>query len=126
MRNAALMLGIIGGLIAMIVGFFNFGYTELLARQDELGDFANEVLRQPDNTQLLRMASFIGPLLAIAGGAMAKIRALWGGLLMLAAGGLIYYAFGFGAFTMFPIGFTLVGGFLALAAGRPDEPKAHF
>lgn len=126
MRNAALTLGLIGGVIAMIVGFFNFGYTELLARQDELGDFANEVLRQPDNTDLLRMASFVGPLLAIAGGAMARIRALWGGILMLLAGGLIYYAFGFGVFTMFPIGFTLVGGILALAAGKPDEPKAHF
>lgn len=71
-------------------------------------------------------ASFLSPLLAIAGGAMAKIRALWGGVLMLLGGGLMYYAFGFGVFTMFPIGFCLVGGVLALAAGKPDEPKAHF
>ena len=57
---------------------------------------------------------------------MAKIRALWGGVLMLLAGALIYYAFGFGAFTMFPIGFCLLGGVLAIAAGRPDAPKTHF
>ena len=33
MRNAALMLGIIGGLIAMVVGFFGFGYTEVVRAQ---------------------------------------------------------------------------------------------
>jgi hypothetical protein len=57
---------------------------------------------------------------------MAKVRALWGGALMLIAGAGLYAAFGFTVFTMFPLGFCLVGGFLALAAGKPDEPKAHF
>jgi hypothetical protein len=65
-------------------------------------------------------------LLAIAGAAMAKIRALIGGILMLIASFLMYYAFGFSAFTMFPIGFCIVGGILAVAAGKPDEPKSHF
>ena len=32
-------------------------------------------------------------------------------------------AFGFGVFTVFPIAFAAVGGVLALAAGKPDEPK---
>ena len=122
MRNAALMLGIIGGLIAMIVGFFGYGYTEVTARHAEVGQMFGEV----QNVQLVRVTSFLAPLLAIAGGAMAKVRALWGGVAMLIAGGLIYHAFGFGVFTMFPIGFCLLGGILALAAGKPDEPKAHF
>ncbi len=126
MRNAALMLGIIGGLIAMLVGFFNYGYTEALHNSPEFNRFANDVFGPLDNPGLIRTASFIAPLLAIAGGAMAKVRALWGGVLLILSGVLIYYAFGFGVFTMFPIGFTLVGGVLALAAGKPDEPKAHF
>ncbi|TNF15561.1 MAG: hypothetical protein EP320_03935 [Rhodobacteraceae bacterium] len=122
MRNAALMLGIIGGIIAMLVGFFGYGYTEVVQRHSEVG----EMFGNFDKPELIRFASFFAPLLAIAGGAMAKIRALWGGALMLIAGGLVYYAFGFGVFTMFPIGFLLLGGVLALAAGKPDEPKAHF
>ena len=44
----------------------------------------------------------------------------------LVAAGLMYFAYGFNVFTMFPIAFTGLGGVLALAAGKPDEPKAHF
>jgi hypothetical protein len=122
MRNAAMVLGIIGGLIAMLVGFFGFGYTELVQEHAELGEIFGEF----DNPALIRFASFIAPLLAIAGAAMAKIRALVGGVLMLVASGLMYVAYGFGVFTMFPIGFCIVGGILAIAAGKPDEPKSHF
>ncbi|MGM0585127.1 MAG: hypothetical protein ACQEUZ_10815 [Pseudomonadota bacterium] len=122
MRNAALMLGIVGGLLGMIVGFFGYGYVEFADRYDESG----RLLEQLENAGFIQIASFLAPLLAIAGGAMAKIRALWGGLLLLVAAYLMYEAFGFGVFTMFPIGFCAVGGLLALAAGKPDEPKAHF
>jgi hypothetical protein len=122
MRNAALMLGIIGGLMAMLVGFFSYGYTEAVDRYGEIEGLFEQVA----NVEVIRAASFLSPLLAIAGGAMAKVRALWGGVLLLLSAGGMYYAFGFNVFTMFPIGFCLVGGVLALAAGKPDEPKAHF
>lgn len=122
MRNAALMLGIIGGLIAMLVGFFGFGYTELVREHAAIGD----MFGQFDDPQMIRVASFLAPVLAIAGGAMARMRALIGGILMLVAGFLMYHAFGFNVFTMFPIGFCAIGGVLAIAAGKPDEPKPHF
>mgnify|MGYP000494014480 CR=1 FL=1 len=35
MRNAALTLGLIGGLLAMFVGFFGFGYTEFIENNGE-------------------------------------------------------------------------------------------
>ena len=57
---------------------------------------------------------------------MARARALWGGVLMLISAAGMYYAFGFNVFTMFPIAFAGLGGVLAVAAGKPDEPKAHF
>lgn len=45
--------------------------------------------------------------------------------MLLSAAGMMY-AFGFNFATMFPIGMAGVDGLLAVAAGRPDEPKSHF
>lgn len=122
MRNAALTLGIIAGVFGMIVGFFGFGYTELAREFAEV----EEVFGMFDNPQLVRVVSILSPMLAIAGGAMAKARALWGGILLLLSAAGMYFAFGFNVFTMFPIAFAALGGILAVAAGKPDEPKAHF
>lgn len=122
MRNAALVLGILGGCMAVLVGFFSYGYTEFINEYGEIEGLAEQV----DKVGLIRFASFFAPILAIAGGAMARARALWGGILMLVSAGLMFYAFDFGVFTMFPIGFTALGGLLAVAAGKPDEEKSHF
>lgn len=122
MRNAALMLGVIGGIIAIFVGFFSYGYTEVVENFGEIEGLAEQV----DKVQLIRLVSFLAPILAIAGGSMARARALWGGILMLLSSAMMFYAYDFGVFTMFPIGFTALGGVLAIAAGKPDEEKAHF
>ncbi|WP_299636865.1 hypothetical protein [uncultured Ruegeria sp.] len=122
MRNAAMILGVIAGLIGMIVGFF--GYAKVVVI-DHVGEIEG-VLRQADNPDLIQAVSIIAPLLAIVGGAMAPARALVAGILLLISAGAMYYAFGFGVFTMFPIAFAGVAGVLGLAAGKPDQPKAHF
>ncbi|WP_413720014.1 hypothetical protein [Silicimonas sp. MF1-12-2] len=122
MRNAAAALGLIGGLLALFMGIVSFGYTEALYRWGEWPDLAE----LPKNVDAIRAMSVLAPLLAIAGAAMAKYRALWGGLaLALAAGGL-YWAFGIGFFSIFPVSMCGLAAILALAAGRPDEPKSHF
>ena len=122
MRNAALTLGLIAGIMGIFVGLFGYGYAELTERHSQVG----ELLGFFDNPSFIRFASFMAPLLAIAGGAMAKARALWGGGLMILSAICVYAAFGFNVATMFPIGFAGLGGVLAIAAGKPDEPKAHF
>jgi hypothetical protein len=122
MRSAAMVLGIIAGIIGMIVGFFSFGYTEAVERFGEIEGLVEQI----ENVGLIRFMSLVAPMLAIAGGAMAKVRALWGGALLLVSAAGMYYAFGFGVFTMFPIAFAALGGVMAIAAGKPDEPKAHF
>jgi len=122
MRNAALVLGIIGGVFGMIVGFFGWGYTAAIENWGELDGIAEQV----DNVELIRSTSLMAPMLAIAGGAMARARALWGGLLLLASAVWMYVGFGFSVFTMFPIAFAGLAGVLAIAAGKPDEGKAHF
>jgi hypothetical protein len=73
-----------------------------------------------ENVGLIRSVSFLAPLLAIAGGAMARSQAALGGALLLVAASGMLYAFGFGVFTMFPIGMCALGGVLALAARQPD------
>ena len=122
MRNAALVLGVIAGIVGMIVGFLGYGYTVAIERWGEIEGVAEQV----GNVELIRTVSLVSPMLAIAGGAMARARALWGGGLMLLSAAGMYYGFGFNVFTMFPIAFAALGGILGVAAGKPDEPKAHF
>ncbi|MEM6657456.1 MAG: hypothetical protein AAF496_12910 [Pseudomonadota bacterium] len=122
MRNAAMILGVIAGLVGMIIGFFGYGYVEAIKHFGDIDGLAEQV----DHPGLIQTVSILAPLLAIAGGAMAHARALIAGLLLLLSAAGMYYAFGFGVFTMFPIAFAGVAGLLGLAAGKPDEPKAHF
>jgi hypothetical protein len=63
MRNAALVLGLIGGIWAMIVGFFVYGYVEFVDWFGEVPDIA----RQVEDPALFRTVSILSPLLAIAG-----------------------------------------------------------
>ena len=121
MRNAALILGIIGGLLGMMVGLFSYGYTELIDTYGEWSDVAEQV----DNVSRVRAMALIAPILALAGGAMARARGLIGGGLMLASTLGMYWGFVFNVFTMFPIAMTGLGGVLAIAARQPDVEKAH-
>lgn len=122
MRNAATALGMIGGILALIMGIVSFGYTELTAQQ-ELRNI--DFLPLPENPELLRAMSVIAPLLAIAGAGMARYRALWGGILMLLASVAIYTTFST-FFAIFPAAMCGLAAILALAAGRPDTETSHF
>ena len=122
MRNAAAALGMIGGVLALIMGVISFGYTELTA-QEQVRNL--DFLPLPENPALLRAVSVIAPLLAIAGAGMARYRALWGGLLLLVSAFAIYTTFS-NFFAIFPAAMCALAAILALAAGRPDEPKSHF
>ena len=79
MRNAALALGIIAGCFGMIVGFVGFGYTELARNFSEV----EEAFGMFADPELVRIASILSPMLAIAGGAMAPSRAFLGGLFLI-------------------------------------------
>lgn len=122
MRNAALVLGLIGGILAMIVGFFGYGYVEFIDRFGPIPDLAEPL----DEPALIQATSVLSPILAIAGAAMARARALVGGVLLLIATAGLYHAFGIVVFTIFPIACCGLAGLMAIAAGKPDEEKAHF
>lgn len=121
MRNSAGTLGLIAGLIGIIVGFIGYGSVEISERVPEL----SRTFGWFDNPGFVKFASFIAPLLAIAGGAMARNLALVGGVLMLASCAAFYMAFGFNVGTMFPIGFAGLGGVLAILSRQPDVPRSH-
>ncbi len=121
MRNAAATLGLIGGLIGILVGLVGYGTSNLMQDVPEI----TRLLGVLDNPAFIRFASFAAPLLAIAGGAMARDRAFLGGVLMLASAAVFYTAFGFNLGTMLPIGFVGLGGVLAITARQPDAPRAH-
>jgi len=117
MRNAALVLGIIAGIIGMIVGFFSYGYTEVINAFGEIPNVAEQV-RHVDRIRAIALAA---PILSIAGGAMARSRAVIGGGLMILSAAGMYWGFGFNAFTMFPIAMAGLAGVLALGARQPDS-----
>jgi membrane protein YqaA with SNARE-associated domain len=112
MRITALILGIIGGLGGMVVGFFGYGYTEFIAWFGEIPDLAEQV----DNVQQIRAASLISPILALVGGGMAISRPGIAGVLLLLSSAGMYWGFAFGVFTMFPITLCFVAGILSLSA----------
>lgn len=122
MRNSATALGMIGGILALIMGIISFGYTELTA-QEEVRNL--DFLPLPENPALLRAMSVIAPLLAIAGAGMARYRALWGGILLLIAALAIYTTFS-NFFAIFPAAMCGLAAILAIAAGRPDKETSHF
>ena len=82
----------------------------------EIGDLAKQV----QHPMVIKVASFLAPILAIAGAAMARSQNIAGGILMVASCVAMWFAFGFGVFTMFPIAMCGLGGILALAARQPD------
>ena len=116
MRNAALVLGIIAGIWGMLVGFVGYGYTEFIAWFGEVPDLAHQV----EHPGRIRAVALLAPILAIAGGAMARSAALVGGGLLLVSAVGMNWGFGFNVFTMFPIAMAGLGGVLALAAIKPD------
>lgn len=122
MRNAALILGLIGGLMGLIVGLFSYGYTTAVENFGEVEGLFEQVA----NVDAIRATAVVSPILALAGAGMARARALWGGILLLISVAGMYLGMGFGFFTLWPMAFCGVAGLMALAAGRPDEPKAHF
>lgn len=118
MKSAALILGIIGGLLAMIVGFFVYGYTVAIDTFGEVPD----LFEQANNPARLRAIGLISPILAIAGGAMAVLRPRIAAALLAVATLGIWWGLGFGVFTMFPISMCGLAAILALSGAATKEP----
>ena len=127
MRNAAMILGIIGGIAGMIVGFFGYAFVWLTEEFPETATAAQEagILGVIENPMLIKALAMMSPILAIAGGAMAPSRpAIAAILLVLSAIGM-YAGFDFDVFTMFPIGMCGLAGILAVLGALLPPVEAH-
>lgn len=100
----------------MVVGFFGYGYTSFVETHGEIGTLVQQVA----NPVLVKATAFAAPLLAIAGGAMARSLHQAAGALLALATVAVYAGFGFNVFTMFPIGMCALAAVLAFAARQPD------
>lgn len=124
MRSAALVLGVIGGIIGMIVGFFGYGWAEFGSWFVTETGLGADQLGTPDEQQETKIVSIAAPILGIAGGAMSGSQPLTGAILMGVSAYGMYWGFGFGVFTMFPIAMCAIGCLLALAGvglGRDEN-----
>lgn len=122
MKNAAMVLGIIGGVVGMIVGFFGYGFAEIGSWFSETTNgLSDNVIGNGENADRTRFVSLFAPILGIAGGAMSPGRPLFGAILMLASAVGMFWGFGFNVFTMFPIAMCLVAGVLGLSGALARE-----
>lgn len=120
MKNAAVILGVIGGILGIFVGL---GVTGWLTFADWFNaEIQTGAIDTPVNAATLRAVGLLSPILAIAGGAMSNLRPFLGAAFMLASAAGMYWAFGFGVFTMFPIAMCGLAGVLGLAGAATREP----
>ena len=127
MRNAALILGIIGGLVGMVVGFFGYGFVALGEMLDGFTEAAREVgvggiTEDPMTTKVLAL---VAPILAIAGAAMARSRPAVAAILLILSTVGMYYGFDFNVFTMFPIAMCGTAAVFALIGALARPVPAH-
>lgn len=123
MKQAAVILGIIGGVLGLILGISVSGWIAFTGWLDT--ETAAEVpafLGRPENASLLGAAAVLSPLLAIAGGAMTVMRPYLGAGLLFASAAAMFWAFGLGFFSTFPIAMCGLAGLLGLGGAAGGEP----
>lgn len=127
MRNAAFILGIIGGIVGMIVGFFAYGFAALGEMWEAFSGLAREAgaARVVADPMKIKLVGLFAPILAIAGGAMAPSRPAIACALLAASAAGMWWAFDFNAFTMFPIAMSAIASLFALlgALTAPVQPS---
>ena len=118
MKNAAMVLGIIGGIVGMVVGFFVYGWVVFT---DWFNGEVADTIEVSANAGRWQLVGLVAPILAIAGGAMSNQRPIVGAVLMFVSAAGMYWGLGFGVFTMFPIAMCGLAGVLGMAGASTNE-----
>lgn len=124
MRNAALVLGIVGGTIGMIVGSFGYGWAEFGNWFVARAGVGADQLGTADERLEIEIVSLVAPILGIAGGSMARSHPVIGSALLAVSAVGMYRGSGFGLLTMSPIAMCrLAGSFclIGVLTGRDEN-----
>lgn len=106
MQSGAMVLGIIGGGIAFLMGLAGFTLGQVVSSAS--GGQGGGVLK---------LLSLGIPILGLVGAVMVKSKALPGGALMLVSGAAIFLLLGVHFFSLLPGVPLLLGGALGIADG---------
>ena len=99
MKNAAMVLGIIGGVVGMIVGFFVYGWVVFT---DWFNGEVADTIEVSANAGRWQLVGLVAPILAIAGGAMSTQRPMIGAVLMFVSAAGMYWGREYEGFNSYP------------------------
>ncbi len=111
MKTGALILGIIGGLVALSYGLLGFG----------LGSLADA--SQAGSGAVFKLLSIGLPVAALVGGGMVKAKPVVGAALMAIAAIGIVLILGFNFFSLIPVVLLGVGAFLGFLGMQEDSKQ---
>ncbi len=106
MKTGAMVLGIIGGIIALLIGLFGF----------TLGQIGSAV--GAEGAGITKVLSLVIPIVGLVGGAIVKGKALIGGSLMLVSAIAIVALLGINFFSLLPGIPLLIGGILGVTNSK--------
>lgn len=112
MKTGAMVLGIVGGVLALLIGLVSF---QLASWGGALG---------MEGSGLAKFLSLVVPIVGLVGGAIVKSNTVTGAVLMLLSALVIFILLGIGFFGMLAGIPLLLGGVLALLANKEDAAAA--
>jgi hypothetical protein len=112
MQVAALILGIIGGLFALLVGLWGYGIGGIASATGE------------GSGGIYQIVSMAIPIAALVGAGVSLTSPIPAGVLLLGSAVGIVAMFGFNFFTAIPCVLTGLGGVLALSAASQKQKPA--
>ena len=113
MKTGALVLGIIGGLIALIYGLVGYG----------IGSFFGAIGADQQGTSMAKLVSIALPVAALIGAGMVKAKPVIGAALMAVGAIGFVLILGFNFFTLIPVVLLGLGAILGFLGMQEDAKK---
>jgi len=110
MKTGALVLGIIGGLVALLYGLLGYGLASLAGGAEGAG--------------LLKLLSIALPIAALIGAGMVKAKPVIGAALMAIGAIGFVLILGFNFFSLIPVVLLGLGALLGFLGSQEDAKKS--